>query len=69
MPASEEEERIIVNTILWYIHDRMDFMHLELNAETSAPRNPPTGGGAHKKGGPVKNQYVVLFNQRMIKVP
>ena len=30
MPASEEEERIIVNTILWYIHDRMDFMHFEL---------------------------------------
>ena len=30
MPASEEEEKIIVNTILWYIHDRMDFMHFEL---------------------------------------
>ena len=25
--------------------------------------------GPHKKGGPVNSQYVVLFNQRMIKVP
>ena len=29
-----------------------------------APPEPPNRGGAHKKGGPV-----VLFNQRMIKVP
>ena len=33
------------------------------------PPEPPTGGGAHKKGGSVNSQYVVLFNQRMIKVP
>ena len=38
------------------------------NAKTSAPRIPQPGGGA-QKGGPVNSQYVVLFNQRMIKVP
>ena len=38
------------------------------SAETSAPPNPPTGGGAQKRG-PINSQYVVLFNQRMIKVP
>ena len=30
MPASEVEGRIIVNTILWYIHGRMDFMPFKL---------------------------------------
>ena len=36
-----------------------------------APPEPPNrgGGGPHKKEGPVNSQYVVLFNQRMIKVP
>ena len=34
-----------------------------------APSEPPNRGGVHKKGGPVNSQYVVLFNQRMIKVP
>ena len=29
---------------------------------------PPNRGGA-QKGGPVNSQYVVLFTQRMIKVP
>ena len=27
------------------------------------------GGGGAQKGGPVNSQYVVLFAQRMIKVP
>ena len=35
-----------------------------------APPEPPNRvGGAQKKGGFVNSQYVVLFNQRMIKVP
>ena len=34
-----------------------------------APPEPPTGGGLAQKGGPVNSQYVVLFTQRMIKVP
>ena len=39
------------------------------SAETSAAPNPPTGGGGAQKGGLVNSQYVVLFTQRMIKVP
>ena len=35
-----------------------------------APPEPPNrGGGLAQKGGPVNSQYVVLFTQRMIKVP
>ena len=41
---------------------------ISTSAETSAPRNPNRGGLA-QKGGPVNSQYVVLFTQRMIKVP
>ena len=37
------------------------------SAETSAPRTPQPGKAALK--GPVNSQYVVLFTQRMIKVP
>ena len=33
-----------------------------------ASPEPPTEGDA-QKGGPVNSQYVVLFTQRMIKVP
>ena len=36
------------------------------SAKTSAPQ--PEGGPA-QKGGPINSQYVVLFTQRMIKVP
>ena len=39
-----------------------------ISAETSAPRTPQPVGGA-QKGGLVNSQYVVLFTQRMIKVP
>ena len=43
---------------------------VETSAETSAPRTPPPpGGGPAQKEGPVNSQYVILFNQRMIKVP
>ena len=45
-----------------------DSMRLPSSAETSAPRTPQPGGLA-QKGGPVNSQYVVLFTQRMIKVP
>ena len=34
-----------------------------------APPEPPNRGGLAQKGGPVNSQYVVLFTQRMIKVP
>ena len=34
-----------------------------------APPEPPNRGGPAQKGGPVNSQYVVLFTQRMIKVP
>ena len=44
-------------------------MFQRISAETSAPRIPQPGGGGAQKEGPVNSQYVVLFNQRMIKVP
>ena len=34
-----------------------------------APPKPPNRRGAAQKEGPVNSQYVVLFTQRMIKVP
>ena len=45
------------------------WMSVEPSAETSASRTPQPGGGLALKGGPVNSQYVVLFTQRMIKVP
>ena len=40
-----------------------------ISSETSAPRTPQPGWGGAQKGEPVISQYVVLFTQRMIKVP
>ena len=34
-----------------------------------APPEPPNRRGLAQKGGPVNSHYVVLFTQRMIKVP
>ena len=49
-------------------NNRGGFTFAAASAETSAPRTPQPGGGGAQKGGPVTSQYVVLFNQRMIKV-
>ena len=50
------------------LDERWTSFSLEGSAETSAPRTPQPERG-HKKGGPVNGQYIVLFTQRMIKVP
>ena len=50
--------------ITWHIKT-----HGQLAVPKLAPPEPPNPGGLAQKGGPVNSQYVVLFTQRMIKVP